>query len=134
VTFEVTQTSGLARRGRLALRRGTIDTPVADVVIIPGQSVSFTGSASDPVNHTPFTYLWDFGGGAANQTVEDPGAVTFNSVGTFVVTFRVTDAAGLPDQEGASCHVPRAEALLEVAVVHPGRGPREVEARGAGPA
>ena len=26
--FEVTRTSGLARRGRLALRRGTIDTPV----------------------------------------------------------------------------------------------------------
>ena len=81
---------------------GVIDTPVSNVAIIQGQSVSFTGTPTDPDNQTPFTYLWDFGGGAANQTVEDPGAVTFSTVGTFTVSFRVTDAAGLQDPTPAT--------------------------------
>ena len=76
---------------------GTIDTPTANVTITAGQSVSFTGTGSDPDNNTPLTFAWDFGGGATNSTVEDPGVVTFATAGTYTVTFTVKDALGLAD-------------------------------------
>jgi len=59
--------------------------------------VSFTGTGSDPDNNTPLTFAWNFGGGATNSTVEDPGAVTFATAGTYTVTFTVKDALGLAD-------------------------------------
>src|SRR5580765_7825052 len=76
---------------------GTIDTPTANVTITAGQSVSFTGTGSDPDNNTPLTFAWDFGGGATNSTAQNPGAVTFATAGTYTVTFTVKDALGLAD-------------------------------------
>src|SRR5439155_392791 len=55
---------------------GTIDTPSANTTITAGQSVSFTGTGTDPDNNTPLTFAWSFGGGAPSSTREDPGAVT----------------------------------------------------------
>jgi PKD repeat protein len=62
-----------------------------------GQSVSFTGTGTDPDNHTPFSFLWDFGGGAPNSALEDPGAIVFPGAGVFTVTFTVIDSLGLAD-------------------------------------
>jgi len=76
---------------------GLIDTPTGNVRITAGQSVNFTGSPSDPDGPTSFSFLWDFGGGAANRTVEDPGNTTFSTPGTFTVTFTVRDGQGLAD-------------------------------------
>ncbi|CAM2065895.1 PKD domain-containing protein [Sulfidibacter corallicola] len=76
---------------------GTIDAPATNQVIATGESVSFTGTSSDPDNSTPLTFLWDFGGGATNSMVEDPGSVTFNTAGVYTVTFTVTDALGIAD-------------------------------------
>jgi PKD repeat protein len=76
---------------------GTIDTPAGDVTIPPGGSVSFTGTGSDPDGNTPLTFLWNFGGGAADSPAEDPGAVTFSTAGTYTVTFTVTDSLGAAD-------------------------------------
>ncbi|QTD51163.1 PKD domain-containing protein [Sulfidibacter corallicola] len=76
---------------------GTIDAPSGNRTITAGQSVSFSASASDPDGNTPLTYLWNFDGGASNRTVEDPGSVTFDSPGTFTVSFTVTDSLGLAD-------------------------------------
>jgi PKD domain-containing protein/carbohydrate binding protein with CBM4/9 domain len=81
---------------------GTINTPTANVTIAAGQSVNFTGTGSDPNNNLPLTFLWNFGGGATNSTVEDPGAVVFNTAGTYTVTFTVTDGLGLPDPTPAT--------------------------------
>ena len=39
----------------------------------PGQSANFTGTGTDPNNNLPLTYLWNFGGGATNSTVQNPG-------------------------------------------------------------
>jgi PKD repeat protein len=78
---------------------GVIDSPAGNpgnVTINAGQSVSFTGTGSDPDGH-PLTFLWNFGGGAPNATVEDPGPVTFSTAGTYTVTFTVTDSLGLAD-------------------------------------
>lgn len=76
---------------------GLINTPIGNETITTGENVNFTGTGTDPENNLPLTFLWDFDGGAANQADEDPGAVTFNTVGTYAVTFTVTDSFGLAD-------------------------------------
>jgi PKD repeat protein len=107
VSFTVTDALGLADAtpdtrvitvtGTNQAPNGVINTPTAAVTIAAGQSVSFTGTATDPDNNLPLTFLWNFGGGAANRTVEDPGAVVFSTPGTYTVSFTVTDALGLAD-------------------------------------
>lgn len=80
---------------------GTIDAPTGNVSVVQGGTVNFQGTGTDPEN-SALTYLWNFGGGAANSTVQDPGNVTFNTVGTFTVTFTVTDAQGAADASPAT--------------------------------
>jgi len=76
---------------------GTIDSPAGAVTIGAGQSVVFAGTGTDPDGDTALKFAWSFGGGAANATVEDPGAVTFNTPGMYTTTFTVTDSWGVPD-------------------------------------
>jgi parallel beta-helix repeat protein len=76
---------------------GGIDTPASNVTIYAGQAVNFTGTGLDPDNNLPLTYVWNFGGGAANTTTEDPGPTIFNTPGTYNVSFTVTDGLGAPD-------------------------------------
>lgn len=80
---------------------GTITQPASDVVINVGQSVSFVGSGTDPDNNTPLTYAWNFGGGAANSTVQNP-TVVFATAGTFTVRLTVSDSKGLADPTPAT--------------------------------
>ena len=81
---------------------GTIDTPVSGVTIQVGDSVSFAGSATDPNAHVPLTYAWNFGGGAASQSAQDPGAVQFNTAGVYTVRFTTVDSKGLADPTPAT--------------------------------
>jgi len=70
-----------------------ITSPASSVTIVQGGSVSFAASVSS--GNAPFTHNWNFGSSAiASKTVEDPGAVTFSAVGTYAVTYTVTDADG----------------------------------------
>ncbi|HET9702242.1 MAG TPA: PKD domain-containing protein, partial [Burkholderiales bacterium] len=80
---------------------GTIDSPAANVSVVQGGTVNFQGTGTDFESST-LTYLWNFGGGAPNSTLQDPGNVTFNTVGTFNVSFTVTDAQGLADPTPAT--------------------------------
>jgi len=70
----------------------TITSPAADITITAGDSVNFEGSVIS--GNTPFTFAWDFGGGASNLDIEDPEAVAFSTAGTYTVTFTVTDDDG----------------------------------------
>jgi PKD repeat protein len=74
---------------------GVITAPAGNVTITAGQSVSFSGTASDP-NGDTVTVLWNFGDGATSTALA-PGAHTFAAAGTFTVTFTATDSHGLPD-------------------------------------
>jgi len=76
---------------------GVIDTPADDVTITAGDSIDFTGTGGDPDGAIPLTFRWDFGGGAAESTDEDPGLTAFSDVGTYTVEFFVTDATGITD-------------------------------------
>ncbi len=76
----------------------TIDSPSGDITIVRGESINCTGTGRDPDNNSPLTYRWNFGDPTiANTFFEDPGLVTFNNSGTYVITFTVTDALGKSD-------------------------------------
>jgi len=78
----------------------TIDTPVADVIIFEGETVDYTGTATD-IDGVIQGFSWSFEGGfPQTSTAEDPGLVTYNTPGTYTTTFDATD------DDGASCSPP----------------------------
>ncbi len=79
---------------------GTIDQPSADVAIVAGESVFFSGSASDP-DGDDVSVLWDFGDGMTSTELE-PGDHTYTAVGEYVVSLTATDDQGLADPTPAT--------------------------------
>ncbi len=77
--------------------KGTITSPASDILIAPGQSVSFAGSGTAQ-SGTITGYSWVFrGGNPSTSSLANPGSVTFSTAGTYKVTFTVTDSAGNTD-------------------------------------
>jgi hypothetical protein len=77
---------------------GIIDTPAANIRVPVGSSVDFAGTGTDPDGDVPLAFAWDFGGaGPPSSAAEDPGLLQFNTMGTYTVTFTVTDSLGLAD-------------------------------------
>lgn len=70
----------------------TLTSPSGNVTINEGEAVTFQVTVSGGT--APYTFQWDFGGGATNSTVEDPGLITFSSEGSYTVTLTVTDNTG----------------------------------------
>jgi hypothetical protein len=77
----------------------TIDTPADNVIINAGESVNFTGTATDPdAGDIVESWNWTFDGGSpASSIIEDPGLVTYSTPGVYTATFSATD------NHGASC-------------------------------
>jgi len=69
-----------------------ITSPSGDTTISGGQSVDFESSVSG--GSSPYTYNWDFGGGATDSTEQNPGSIIFSTAGTYTVTLTVTDSSG----------------------------------------
>jgi len=77
--------------------KGSITSPAADMIIQPGQSVSFAGSATDPDGPVA-SYSWIFPDGIpASSSVPSPGLVSFTAVGTHVVSLTAIDGLGVND-------------------------------------
>ena len=89
-----------------------IIAPGSDVTILLGDSVYFTGEASDPDEGDTLSFEWDFGGGAdIRPTTLDAGAILFDVTnGLFVAEFIVTDL------QGARC---TAQRMVEVGTPPP---------------
>lgn len=83
---------------------GTIVTPANDSTFDVGTSVTFNGTGTDPDNNTPLTYSWDFGGAAANSSIQNP-TIALNQAGTYTVSFTVTDSKGRPDPTPATINI-----------------------------
>jgi hypothetical protein len=84
---------------------GVINTPAGHVTIDQGDAVTFTGTGISNDGHVPLSFFWDFGGGAPNSTLEDPGRMTFDTAGIFTVRFIVTDSQGTSDPTPATVTV-----------------------------
>jgi len=69
-----------------------ITSPTENVTINPGDSINFQANVSNGT--APYTYTWDFNGGATNSTVEDPGDILFSNPGTYNVILTVADNKG----------------------------------------
>jgi|GEM_PF-1202552 len=78
-----------------------ISAPANNAIINLGATVAFTGTGSDPDNNTPLTYAWNFGGAAANSTLQNP-SIILNTAGTFTVTFTVSDSLKYADPTPAT--------------------------------
>jgi len=78
-----------------------ISSPASDKTINEGESVNFQGTVIS--GNAPLSYSWNFGGGAQNTYVEDPGQITFPQAGIYTVTFTVSDADG--DSDSTSLRV-----------------------------
>ncbi|HYR83787.1 MAG TPA: galactose oxidase-like domain-containing protein [Terriglobia bacterium] len=76
----------------------TITSPTGNVTVNPGQSVSFSGTGSDP-DGSITAYSWTFPGGTPNSSsVASPGSVTYSTPGTYTASFKVTDNSGAVSQ------------------------------------
>ena len=63
--------------------KGTITSPASDIVIAPGQSVTFAGTGSASSGSIT-GYSWSFRGATpATSSLQNPGAVTFSTAGTY---------------------------------------------------
>jgi hypothetical protein len=85
----------------------TITEPDAATTITVGERLAFRGTCRDPENHTPFTFRWNFGGGATITTSpqQNLASVVFNQPGTFTVLFTCTDALDTPDPTPATVRI-----------------------------
>jgi len=101
VTYTVTDSDGDTNS---ATRKVTVNAPDSkptaaiigpsdNTTITQGGTVNFAATVTS--GNAPFTHAWNFGtSGIAGQTVEDPGSLTFNTIGTHTVTYTVTDLNG----------------------------------------
>lgn len=85
-----------------ATPEGFINTPSTNISVRVGTPVLFRGSGFDPIGSGPLTFLWSFGGAAPNIQSQNPGTVTFNRVGEYVVSLLVKNAFGQFDQTPAT--------------------------------
>src|SRR6202166_4982684 len=77
--------------------KGTITSPASNTVIAPGQSVTFSGTGTASSGSIS-AYSWSFRGATpATSLLQNPGAVTFSTAGTYTASFTVTDSAGNTD-------------------------------------
>ena len=80
----------------------TITSPASDVFVNPGDSVLFSGTGNDP-DGSITAYSWTFpGGNPGSSPVAAPGNVTYSTPGSYVASLKVTDNAGLTNQQPAS--------------------------------
>jgi PKD domain/Bacterial Ig domain len=91
----------------------------APLVLTANESLSFSGSFSDPGALDSHTATWSFGDGATSTTSFGPGGSaglsathSYGAAGTFAVTLTVTDDDGGVGQSTSTVHVQTAQQAL----------------------
>ncbi|MDH5229299.1 MAG: PKD domain-containing protein [Gammaproteobacteria bacterium] len=98
----------------------TIVSPDGDVTIFVGESVELLGEGSDPSGDTELSFKWEFHGAVPDIMGQNPGMVTFETVGVFEVELEVTNSLGL---EGEDFFILTVEAEPAPAAAAPPAGP-----------
>lgn len=90
-----------------SLPESQITSPPADLTVLAGMRVNFSGMCHDPDNNVPLTFFWNFSGSASpsTSTEQNPSGVVFNTPGTVTVSLACTDARGTTDASPATVHV-----------------------------
>jgi hypothetical protein len=102
--------------------RGTISLPSANVTIDPGQTVTFSGNATDSDGRIT-RYAWIFPGGTpASSTAAVPGAVRFARPGVYTVSLTVVDDDGVNDPSPPFVTVTVRGVAVTAAFSSPARG------------
>jgi hypothetical protein len=102
--------------------RGTILSPASNVTIKAGQTVIFSGDASDP-DGAVTRYSWVVPGGSpASSAAATPAAVMFPVPGTYVISLTVTDDQGDNDPSPPSRTVTVEPASFSVFITNPPDG------------
>ena len=70
-----------------------IRSPASDATIWNGEDVEFTSLVTEHGGGLTLDYQWTFSGGAADSSLENPGKVTFNSPGDYLVKLVVENTA-----------------------------------------
>ena len=79
----------------VSMPEGFISQPAQSTVTVSvGQPIQFMGNGFDPQGIGALTFQWSFGGARRNISTQNPGSVTFNRAGTYVVTLLVKNAIG----------------------------------------
>ena len=76
-------------------------SPPNDISVNVGEVVNFSGTAIGTAINPPISYYWNFGGAAANSTVQNPGSILFSRPGTYFISLSVSDNIGIPDPSPA---------------------------------
>lgn len=102
--------------------KGTITSPATDLVISPGQSVNFAGSATD-ADGTVTSYSWVFPGGVpSSSSVPAPGLVTFADIGTYVISLTARDELGVNDPSPPTRRITVQKSTLQLFFTAPPAG------------
>ena len=104
-----------------------ITSPSGDTTISAGQAVNFQSDVT--FGSGPYTYQWDFGGGATNSTAQNPGSTTFSTAGTYTVELTVTDSTGATAQDSIIVTV-QSSSTLSVNIITSPSEPVEIYAGG----
>ncbi len=70
-----------------------IKSPASDATIWNGEEVEFTSLITEHGSGLTLDYKWTFSGGAPDSNMENPGKITFNSPGHYLVKLVVENAA-----------------------------------------
>lgn len=106
-------TAGVARPN------STIDTPIlANRTIEVGGTVTFAGTASGGAGAT-YTHSWEEDGSAITgtvngATVEDPGLKTYNTAGSYAITYTTTDTDSVTDLSPATITITVTQAAGDI--------------------
>jgi len=65
-------------------------SPESDMTIMAGDSISFNGEGVNILDPQSINYFWNFGGAVPNQSTLEPGAIKFNTAGTYEISFAVS--------------------------------------------
>lgn len=83
--------------------QGTIVEPALPFLSVQvGDRIQFSGAGFDPLGNGPLSFQWSFGGALTTIETQNPGTISFNQVGTHVVTLLVQNALGVFDPTPAT--------------------------------